>query len=320
MTEQNTNVENTVETNEIEATEVLQAISQVNGFVTYKFPSQEVADSVKASLTEDVLLKHVFKLCGTFDAVKKGFVAFQGEGDNMLLQGASSTMFQVMTQKKVPHPALVKKNCKIAEAKYKVDNAIEKLDSDTKKIIKMEVVEALIPTTTANEPESVLLWLTGDMLIVGTSTYKKAEDYIDMVRFAVDTCPVQSLEFETEVQDTLTKLLSTQYCENIVMMDLVHLEHPTEKGIVKFEKASLYDIECKKHLQEDCVVNKIQLSNEERCTFTLNKDFECSGVKIAKDVLSGTKDLGALIITVDEINGTVKELVEVFGGEVNEEA
>jgi len=314
MTEVNTQVE------VVESTEIQKAIAKLGGFVVYEFPSQAIADSIKVTLTEGLLLEQKFVPCGKFDQVKKGFMAFSGEGDNMLLSVKGSTMFQVTTQETKPHAAKVKKECRIAEAKYKLDNGIEKLDSETKGIIKLTVIESLIPETTPNDPVTTLLWLTGNKLIVGVPTYSKAEDFVDVVRFATDSCPVKPIEVVDDVQENLTTLLEKQYCENIVLMDLVHLEHAAAKGIVKFEKTSIYDIEYKKHLQEGCVVSKMQMSNEERCTFTLNKDFECSGVKIAKDVLSSTKDLGALIITVDEINNTVKELVEVFGGEVNEEA
>jgi DNA recombination-dependent growth factor C len=310
MTEQTQNV--VVEAQE---TEIQKAISQVKGFVVYTFETPEQATSVLDNLTEDVLLDKVFKPCGKYDQLKSGFTAFDGEGENFLLKVKGSTMFQVTTQEKRPHSATVKKLCKQAENKYQADNGIEKLDKETKDIIKIGVVESLIPTTEPEEPVTTLLWITGKYLVVGCATYKKSEDFVSTVRNVIGSCPAQPVEVSCDVQDKLTEMLSKKHDDTISLLNLVHLVNEESKGVVKFEKESLYDAEVKNHLDDGCKVSKIQLTKDYECDFTLNKDLEFSGVKVCKDILSGAKDLGALIITVDEINKVIGEIVKLFDKE-----
>lgn len=317
MTELNTQVE-TNESNETEAAtqEALKTLAPVKGFVIYTFEDKEQANQTLEALTEDVLNEKMFKPCGKYDAIKSGYAQFNGEGDSYLLNVKGSTMLQIAVQKKVPHAATVKKLCKAKEKQYCLANGVEKVDKDTKADIKLAVIESLIPSTDANEPETTLLWVTGKYLVVGCATYKKAEDYVSVVRGTIGSCPVTPIEVAKDVQEQLTKMLSDDYCENIVLMDSVSLESNEEKGIIQFQKSSLYDIEKKKHLTDGYIVNKMQLSNEERCTFTVNKDFEFSGVKISKSVLAGTQDIGAVIVTVSEVNETINEMLDIFGGEV----
>ena len=316
MTDLNTQAVEVVET----ATEIQKAISQVKGFVVYSFQDEQRAQQTLEALTEEVLLDKVFKPCGKYDAIKTGFTPFTGEDENFLLKVKGSVMFQITNQVKKPHGALVKKLCKAAEAKYKLDNGVEKIDKETKDIIKMGVIEELLPTTTPEEPKTTLLWVTGKHLIVGEGGYKKAEDLVCLVRNTIGSIPVAPIEVEEDVQEKLTIMLSKGYDQSIVLLNSVHLTNEDSKGIISFSKESLYDIDVKKHLEEGCLVSKMQMTHELEIDFTLNKDFEFTGVKVDKEVLAGSADLGAMIITVDQVNKAVAEVVEVFGGEVNEEA
>ena len=323
MTEVNTQVENTVE---VEATEIQKSIAEVKGFVVYKFPNKEQTEQVLSTLTEEVLLDSVFKPCGKYDAMKSGFTPFKSEDTNFLLKVKGSVMFQVSTQEKKPHTPTVKKLCKIEEAKYKLENDIEKLDKDAKAIIKMSVIEGLLPTTTPEDPKTTLLWVTGEYLIVGNPTYKKSEEFVATLRQAVGSCPVEPIEVVEDVSEQLTFMLETRLNDTIALLNLVHLGKEGSKAVIKFEKEDLlggelgsngkkvYDVEVKPHLKEDFKVSKMQLTKDFEIDFTLNDEFEFSGIKVDKEVLSGSKDLGALIITVDEVNKAVDSVVKVFGG------
>lgn len=291
-----------------------KTIASVKGFVIYEFESSEQAENVVSSLSEELLLESVFKPCGKYDAFKNGFTAFDGEGESFLLKVKGSTLLQVTNQEKKPHSATVKKLCKIDETKYMAENDLEKLDKDTKDIIKMSVIERLIPTTEPEDPVTTLLWITGSYLIVGCATYKKAEDFVATLRDVVGSCPVQPIEITCDVQDKLTEMLSKKQDDVISLMNLAHLTNEDSKGVIKFEKDSLLDAEVKKHLDDGCKVSKMQLTKDYECDFTLDKEFQFSGVKIDKDILSGSKGLGSLILTVDEVNKAVDEVVKLFNG------
>jgi len=317
MTDLNTQVE-VVET----ATEIQKAISQVKGFVVYKFKSEAIAQNVLEALTEEVLAAKPFTPCCKYDQFKTGFTPFTAEGCNYILQTKGVTAFQVTEQFKKPKAITVKRKCKVEEDKYMKEHDIEKLDKESKDIIKMSVIESLLPTTDPDEEKTSLLWITEDSLIVGCPTYKKAEELVATVRDVVGSLPVTPLTVKVDVAEKLTDMLSSGYSETLVLGDKVELTHsdPSNKGVISFNKESLYYVEVKKHLAEGCLVNKIQLSNDELMMFTLNTEMEFSGIKVDKEVLAGSRDMGALIVTIDEVNRCTKEVVEVFGGEASEEA
>lgn len=302
----------------VEEVEVLKTLSKVQGFVIYSFESKEVADSTLATLTEESMLEAAFKPCGDYDQIKRGTASFDGEDNNFLLSAANSTLMQITIQEKRPHGATVKKQCKAAEAKYKLDNGVEVVDKETKLLIKDTIVQGLLPSTTPEDPKTTLLWFYGKYLIVGIPSYNKAEDYISTVRFISGSCPVEPVKVQEDVVDKLTDMLKTRYQDKMELLNLVHLSNENSKGLVKFEKESLYQVEYKTHLEDGCTVDKMQVTYDYVVDYTLNKDFEFSGIKIDKDVLNGSKDIGALIVTVGFVNQAIDEVIKVFGGEVEE--
>lgn len=301
---------------EVQAVEIQSAIAQVKGFVVYKFESKEIAHNVLETITEDVLSSNPFKPCGKCDQFKTGFTPFTGEGDNYILQTKGVTAFQVTEQYKKPKTITVKRKCKVEEAKYMKEHDVEKLDKESKDIIKMSVIENLLPTTDADEEKTTLMWVVGDSLIVGSPTYKKAEELVATVRNIIGSLPITPLDSEVDVAQKLTELLSKNYNEVLFLGKKVELAHsdPSNKGVITFAKESLYYAEVGKHIKEGCLVNKIQMSNDDLITFTLNTSLEFSGTKVNKDVLAGAKDLGAMIVTIDEINRCVMEVVDVLRG------
>mgnify|MGYP003651421304 CR=1 FL=1 len=121
------------------------------------------------------------------------------------------------------------------------------------------------------------------------------------------------LEVGVDVSEKLTEMLSKNYNESLVLLNLAHLSDEEGKSVVKFEKGDLYDADCKGHIKEGFKVKKMQLSLDFDIDFTVNDELEFTGIKVSKDVLAGTADLGALIMMVSEINKVVDEVVGVFG-------
>lgn len=291
--------------------EVVQDLATVEGFVIYTFDNNEQVEQVLLALTEEVLGENTFKPCGKYDQFKSGFTPFTDEGADYLLKVKGSTMFQVTTQVKKPHGATVKKLCKAKELAFMKENDLDKVDKEAKDLIKLSVIESLIPDTVAEDPKTTLVWITEDYLIVGEPSYKKAEEFVATVRDVIGSCPVKPLEV-VDVSKKLTTMLKDGYDETLALLNLAHLVNEDTKAVIKFEKERLLDAEVKRHIEDGFVVSKMQMTLDYETDFTINDEFEFSGVRVSKDVLSGSKDIGAMIIVVDEINKVVAECVKVF--------
>ncbi|MCP4985257.1 MAG: recombination-associated protein RdgC [Colwellia sp.] len=306
MTELNTGTQEAVEFTP------KQELAKLNSFVVYQFQVEEDSESCLNNLTEEVLLENVFKPCGSIDQFKVGFSPFVGEGSNFILKTNGSTLFQITSQEKKPHGALVKRKCKEAEAKFMKENELEKLDKEQKALIKDTVVRSLLPETSPEDPKTALVWIKDDKLIVGAGTYNKAEEFVCLIRSVLGSCPVEPLQVEADVADKMTSMLDKGYDETIVLQNLVHLNHEQRKGVVKYEKEDIYSVDPSKHLKEGFKVSKMQMSYDLLVDFTLDTELQFTQVKSDKDFLQNSKDIAALIITVGGINQLVNEVVKVF--------
>lgn len=306
--------QNTVSEEVVEAAESVKANANIKGCVVYKFENEEEANLVALLLTEELLANNPFKECGKYDQYQTGFTQFLGEGNSYLLKTSNIVAFQVTEQYKKPKAITVKRKCKVAEANYMKDNNVDKIDKESKDIIKQTVIEGLLPTTDPDEEKTYAVWISGDMIIVGAPTYKKGEDIVATIREVVGSLPVKPLTVCVDVASALTHLLSVGYDEKLMLGSKVELtdEDPANKGVIVFSKESLYNAEVAKHLKEGFLVNKMQMSNDDLIDFTINTDLEMSGLTVNKDVLCGAKDLAALLITINEVGRCVKEVVTVL--------
>jgi len=220
---------------------------------------------------------------------------------------------QITTQTKKVHTEELKRKCKAAEAKYKIDNGLEDLDKETKEIIKHTMIEEMLPSTPAGKEETVALWVTGDTLTVGVASYKKGEEAVATLRNVIGSLPVFPVEVVEEVTNKLTSMVRAEYHETLVLADKVEMLGEDEKSVITFAKGSVYDADTQQHIQAGAKVTKLQLEHDGVVTFTINANLEMSGLKIEKSVLGGVKDEGArkAVIWVDK---TVDEVVKVFGG------
>ncbi len=284
--------------------------AQVKAFVVYQFENETIAQNVLASLTEEKLSDKVFEECGEWDSLKVGFTTFTNE--NFILESGSDTVVQVTSQQKKPKASEVKRRCKKAEQALMEDTGLEELSKDQKEDIKALITQEMLPETPADEEVTNLVWFTGDKLIVGVGTYKKAEEIISFLRTTIDSVPVTPLEVESDVSAKLTKLVEKKDDDIISLGEKV--EMITEDGVkIVFSKGSVYDAETDKHIKDGAVVTKL-MCEVDGVTFVIDTELQFTAVKIDRDILCGAKDEAANIVTMAEVDRVVKEVIEFFGG------
>ena len=288
--------------------------AQIKGSNVYKFVDLEVAKNIVKLLTEDTLSSKQFKECGDYDSLKVGFTPFVE--DSYLLETKGSVAFQVTSQKKTPKSSQVKALCKEKEKVYMEENGLEDLDKETKDEIKRLVVESLLPSTFPDEPVTVVMWITENTLMVGTPSSKKAEELISFVRGVIGTLPVTPLAVKEDVTQKLTDMVSVGYSETITLGNKVELIGE-EGETITFAKCDVSMADTETHIDNGAMVSKLGMEHDGAMKFVLNTDLEISAIKVNKDILMGSKDIGALIVTMDEVNLTVKGIVELFGGVVD---
>jgi recombination associated protein RdgC len=283
----------------------------VKGFTVFKFEDKEVAQNVLSTITEDVLSDREFVECGKHDALKQGYTSFT-DGSFILNNGAS-TAVNITTQTKKVKKSELDRRCKKAEKSWMQEHGEEVVPKDVKEDFKFTITQEMLPETPADKEVTSLLWITGDKLIVGVPTFKKAEDLISFLRMTIGSLPVEPVEVVEDIPAKLTSLVEKEYCEDIVLAEKV--EMVTEEGAkIVFSKGSVYDQDTLKHIKDGATVTKLMLECD-GVTFVLNDKLEASGLKVDKDILCGGKDEAADIITMSEIDRVVKGVVDLFGGE-----
>ncbi len=285
---------------------------KIAGAVQYQFTEGNTSEASLANLTNEALSQRIFTPCGDHDARKVGFTPFS-EGE-FILETVNYKAVMITEQTKKPNSAEVNRRCKKKEAEYIVENNLEegKVDKETKDLIKLAIIESMLPETSAGKEVTTLVWIHGDNVTVGCPSYNKAEDMVDMLRLAVGTLPVEVLDIK-DVSETLTDHVKKGYDDRMYFWDKVEMV-TEDKGVVKLEKGSVYQALTKPYLDKGAFVVKLQYQYDGAIIFTLNDKLELSGIKVDKDVLCNAKDLGAAVVTMDELIKVFNEIKKVFGG------
>ena len=292
---------------------------QIKGLVQYIFKDTATTNEFIKTLTQEALEVQEFSTCSESQAFSFGFTPFTDGG--FTLESKEGLLFQVTTQYKKPKASQVKHLCKQKEKEFMETNLVEKIDSDTKAIIKEDVIKSLLPTTFPDDPQTVLMWIKGNVLTVSSASYKKAEELISEIRNYLGSFAVIPLKTIKDPLDVMAEMVLTKYNETITLGTQVELEPVEEGATMKFSKELVSNMDISKHIEtkidgvmtEISFVTKLELDYE-GSVFKINDKLEYTGVKVSKEFTTGSKDEAAMLISIGEINSATEEVVKLMGG------
>jgi len=193
--------------------------------------------------------------------------------------------------------------------------------------IKDELMHDLLPRAFSKSNQTYAYIDTqSNYMLVDSSSAKKADELISLLRETLGTFPVRPLEVATAPSSVMTQWLESQaHLPGLDLQDECELFSPEEEGaVVRCRRQDLVGEEIDAHLKAGKLVAKLALAWGDRLAFVLADDLSIKRLKFLDVIQNEAADTvvedAASRFDADfalmslELRGLVEKLVEAFGG------
>lgn len=234
-------------------------------------------------------------------------------------------MLQHRREAKIIPPAYIREMT--AKRIEQIQNAEGRpLKNAEKRVIKDDVIITLIPRAfTRIVTTSIWVEAENGRIWVDSSSSKRAEDCLALLRKTLGSLPVVPLTMESPVELTLTEWLraggaprSFTFGEAAEMKSLLD-----DGGIVRCKKVELESDEIKTHLEAGKLVTKLALDYIDRVSFVVTDSATLTHLKFTDELHEQNGDVeedmprydADMVLMTAELSALLKALVTSLGGE-----
>lgn len=277
---------------------------------------------------EQQLLPFQFTPCGSNDMAKTGWVPATMFSQTLAHQANGQYLLTVQRQEKIlPGPVIKQElTARIAKLESEQGRKLKKTEKDS---LKDEVLHSLLPRAFTKDRRTQL-WIDvmSGLIIVDTSSARKAEDALALLRKSLGSLPVIPLTIENPVELTMTEWVrSGNAPAGFAIGDAAELKAIlADGGIAKVKKQDLVSDEIATHIEAGKVVTKLALDWQQRITFTLTNDAMLTRLKFCDELIEQNDDIDRedvlarfdadFTLMTGELTTLIKQLVAGLGGEV----
>ena len=190
--------------------------------------------------------------------------------------------------------------------------------------MKDDAVAALLPKAFIKH-STINIVVTGNLLIIGTSSAKKAEDCLCLLRDAMESLSVRPLTLKVPADSMLTDLMRSGGSGSLKVLDSAKLANGT-KDVVTFKGIELDGDEPQNYINGDFSVTELALMLDETMQFKVTSQLIFKSIKFSDMITMSLADDaqgdpaanldGSLLILVDHANRLVRALVDMVGEDV----
>ncbi|HCT3326153.1 TPA: recombination-associated protein RdgC [Enterobacter cloacae] len=274
---------------------------------------------------EKLLAQYAFKPCGSNEIASTGWFAPAPCGTLLHHPIGKGFMLQHRREAKIIPPAYIREMT--AKRIKQIQNAEGRpLKNAEKRVIKDDVIITLIPRA-FTRIIATSIWVDVEMgrVWVDSSSSKRAEDCLALLRKTLGSLPVVPLTIENPVELTLTEWLraggaprSFTFGEVTEMKSLLD-----DGGIVRCKKVELESDEIKTHLEAGKLVTKLALDYIDRVSFVVTDSATLTHLKFTDELHEQNGDVeedmprydADMVLMTAELTALLKALVTSLGGE-----
>lgn len=280
---------------------------------------------------EKSLNSFIFSPCGSLDLEKSGFVSPLGKLSDALLNVVNGQYIVcVRFEKKLLPMTVVREQVAEKIEEYTAEHGRSPKGKE-KSEIKDSVLLNLIPKAFATHSD-VFAWIDNinGYVMVDTSSDKKAENVLALIRKALGTLPVVPLDVKesvtTVVTDWLLKNTVPTRFELGTQINLISTRD--ENKTVAAKSSDLLEDDIIQHLRGDKIVSKLSLIFDNEFSFMLDEQLNIKRIKFSEDITNPDENDGYdkremdeaerinadLFIQIASFMKLIPYLVEQFGG------
>lgn len=201
-----------------------------------------------------------------------------------------------------------------------------KLKKTEKQAIKDDVVAVLLPRAFSKH-QFTAIWidLERQLIYVDSSSAKRAEDTLALLRKTLGSLPVVPISFTKPPLEAMTQWLSHNETPHwLTLLEEAEFKSFETDSIIRCKRQDLESDEIATHLSAGKCVTKLALDWENHFSFILNEDGSLSRLKFSDEVREKNEDIlkedvaqrfdADFILMTEELRLFTEKLIETLGG------
>ena len=216
-------------------------------------------------------------------------------------------------------------NKKVSKLETDQGRRLKKTEKDS---LRDEVLHSLLPRAFTRS-SMIRIWvnLNAEMVMVDTSSARRAEDSLALLRKTLGSLPVVPLTMETPIEITLTEWVRNASAPSgFALGDEAELKAILEDGgIGRFKKQELSSDEIATHLDAGKLVTQLSLDWQQRISFVLSDAAAIKRLRFADELRDQNDDIDRedaaarfdadFILMTSELTALLNSLTTALGGE-----
>lgn len=277
---------------------------------------------------EQQLASLTFTPCSSQDMTRTGWVSPMGDRGEALIHVAGKQVMICARKEDKILPATVIKNALQDKVEKLEGEQGRKLKKTEKATLKDEVVHTLLPRAFSKFSQTFIwLDLEKQLVIVDSSSAKRAEDNLALLRKTLGSLPVVPLNFNESVELKMTEWVrSGELPAGFTLMDEAELKAVLDEGgVIRCKKQELVSDEIATHIEAGKFVTKLSVDWEDRLQFMLCDDGSIKRIKFSETLREQNDDIDKadfaqrfdadFILMTGELSALIERVTEVLGGE-----
>lgn len=269
-----------------------------------------------------------FTPCGSQDFAKAGWVPPMDTLSDQLFHLTGGQLLLVIRrdEKILPKQVITEElNKKIAKLEAQQGRKLKKTEKDS---LRDEVLHSLLPRAFTRS-STIRIWvnLQNALVLVDSSSARRAEDALALLRKTLGSLPVVPLTMETPIELTMTEWVrSGSAPQGFALGDEAELKAILEDGgIGRFKKQELSSEEITTHLDAGKLVTRLSLDWQQRINFVLSDDAAIKRLRFADELRGQNDDIDRedaalrfdadFVLMTGELTALLKNLTTALGGE-----
>ncbi|MBB3188967.1 recombination-associated protein RdgC [Halomonas cerina] len=289
------------------------------------------APELDAATLEEALGEQAFRPLGGSEARRLGWCAPAGRaGTQLLHELQGQRLMTALRQERILPASVVREE--VEERSEAIESAEgRKLRRQEKLAIKEQVFEELLPRAFVRSQKVDLWWDRRRSLIaVNTSSRKRAEEVLDLLRETLGSLKVTPLASQTLPMRAMTAWLGDAGSRpgDLALGDQVELKAKGDDGVLRARQVDLDSDEIQQLLEGGRQASKLALAIDGRLSFVLHDDLAIKSLRFddalideASQADDGDDALVRLetdfILMTQALADNIERLLEWLGGEAN---